>query len=227
MEGIPFPESQAHTGPTQPHPAIRLLSPQPLTWRRSLHKSVEGPVGTGRPCACLWGQHPSHGGHMGPQAQEARSSDISREARNQGFCVSVSIVKPWLWAVLVFCFSPPHRELCGTRLGAGLGFRPPHCPLLWGLGWFASRPLPQIPALGPACSPVCPAPTHPGPLPAHHQPKHRRPLGLLYTPSTASPTSGISGWPLLPAPPLLAPLLPRSLDCPYHPHPEQSSLPLH
>lgn len=44
--------------------------------------------------------------------------------------------------------------------------------------------MPQILALGAACCPGCPAPTHPGPLPARQQPEHRGPLGLHDTPST-------------------------------------------
>ena len=106
--------------------------------------------------AVTWGRRPRRPGHLKPGSPK---SGLLCQCLH---CETLAV------GSFGFMFFPPHRELCGTRLGAGLGFRPPRCPLLWGLGWFASRPLPQIPAPGPACSPACPAPTHPGPLPARH-----------------------------------------------------------
>lgn len=135
------------------------------------------------------GQQLSQSGHVGPQAPEARSSDASQEARNQGFYVSLSIVKPWLHAVGVFCFLSPHCRLCGTRLRAGLGHWPPSCPLLWGVGEFVSSwPRPQILALGAGCSPGCPAPLPapcpPLPVASPNTGQRHLCLGLHYTPST-------------------------------------------
>lgn len=72
-------------------------------------------MGAQSPSVCPWGQQLSKGCHVGPQAQEAWSSDASREARNQGFYVNLSIVNPWLLTVFVFCFFP-HAAGCAEHI---------------------------------------------------------------------------------------------------------------
>ena len=228
-------------------------------------------MGTQRPRAHLQGQQPSQSGHAGPQAREARSSDISQEARNQGFYVGVSIVKPWLWAVpgsqksglLCRClhretlaggslgflfFSPTPRAVqnmsrarmwsSASRLSPALGAGMV-CLLLASASDFGPGGclLPWLSSPHPPRAPPCPSPAQtqktPGsPLHPQHWAVADRGLLLgsgwgwgavkalstdgagLLNPSAASPTSGICGWPLSPAPPLLTPLLPRSLDLP-------------
>lgn len=135
-------------------------------------------MGAQSPSACLRGRQLSEGCHVGPRAQEARSSDASQEARNQGFYVNLSIVKPWLRTVFGFCFSPALQAVQNPFRGLARFVATPLSPVLGDRnGLVSSWPQPQIPARGEGVWllpwAVEPHPHIPVPLAALHLPKPR------------------------------------------------------
>lgn len=144
-------------------------------------------MGAQSPSACLRGRQLSEGCHVGPRAQETRSSDASQEARNQGFYVNLSIVKPWLRTVFGFCFSPALQAVQNPFRGLARFVATPLSPVLGDRnGLVSSWPQPQLPARRVGCSPGLSSPTpislYPSPPCTCPDPgQHHLHLSVLYT----------------------------------------------